>query len=634
MLIELQNIDLQDVLHILLRDWNTGKNIIWATDDYKKYGPEYYFDCEMTSYSVNNIQCVGNLQPRVSKSKELQKSRTKGKAEVFTPSAICNDMNTYCDLDWFNIKEIDINGNIPFIFDKKKTLKGYVSLKKLEITCGEAPFVVSRYDTTTGEIIPLYERIGFLDRKLFAISLYTKDIDKKEDDDKSEKVKKEEWLKLCYRAYESCYGYEYQGDNLLKARINLFYTFIDYYERKWGVNPPRKTLEKIANIISKNFWQMDGLTYSIPNTDIKCKVYNWRSKKNMNIVGEGSMKFDFVIGNPPYQEKDGGGIASAVPLYHKFINESKKISDNITMVIPSRWMTGGKGLDEFRNEMIHDTHLRVLHDYANSKEVFSGVDIKGGVCYFNWDKKYNGVCDCYRHNVDGVSFSQRFLCEDGDDIFIRESILIGIKKKVNVNKDNSVSNIVSNRMPYGITADFFKNYKKYQIEEIFENPFEDSYTVLGLLGRGRDFRYIHKDSIEIKNEGLNKYKLFIPKAYGCGNIGEIPSTPVLGTPVLGTPGMLCTETFLQIGPFDTEFELKNFLTYYKTKFFRTLVSIKKQTQNTTQSSYQFVPLQNFTEKSDINWFVSVSEIDKQLYNKYGLDEKEIAFIEEKVKEME
>lgn len=612
-LIDLQFDYLHLLLGVLLKDWNTNKNIIWATNDYRNYGSEYSAESEITQDTLNDLG-VDLLQPRVTKSKEAQKGRTKEKAEVFTPSWLCKDMNTCCEKGWFDRNKKRYDSDLGIV--SRDFLKAYIDLKRLEITCGEAPFVVSRYDTTNGEIIPLYNRIGFLDRKLMLINYYIDDMS--------------QWFDMICRAYQSCYGYEYQGDNLFKARLNLLHTFIDYYDKKWLRGfPSDAQLRKISNIISRNFWQMDGLTYSIPNTDIKCKVYNWRSKKNMNIVGEGSMKFDFVIGNPPYQEKDGGGIASAVPLYHKFINESKKISDNITMVIPSRWMTGGKGLDEFRNEMIHDTHLRVLHDYANSKEVFSGVDIKGGVCYFNWDKKYNGVCDCYRHNVDGVSFSQRFLCEDGDDIFIRESILIGIKKKVNVNKDNSVSNIVSNRMPYGITADFFKNYKKYQIEEIFENPFEDSYTVLGLLGRGRDFRYIHKDSIEIKNEGLNKYKLFIPKAYGCGNIGEIPSTPVLGT-----PGMLCTETFLQIGPFDTEFELKNFLTYYKTKFFRTLVSIKKQTQNTTQSSYQFVPLQNFTEKSDINWFVSVSEIDKQLYNKYGLDEKEIAFIEEKVKEME
>ena len=340
---------------------------------------------------------------------------------------------------------------------------------------------------------------------------------------------------------------------------------------------------------------MDGLTYKVPMSDIECKVYNWRSKKDMNIIGENSMKFDYIVGNPPYQERDGGAQASAVPIYNKFIDKSKKISDKMIVIVPARWMTGGKGLDDFRDEMIHDKHIKFLYDFANSKDVFQGVDIKGGVCYFYRDSEYEGECTCFRKTSDGISKSVRYLCEDGDDIFIRENLLINIKSKVGYEESKSVSRIVSPLKPYGLRGDTMRDTVKYDLPQFSDVSFDDGYTILGLIdGRNRGYKYIPKDYPIPRKDGLDKYKLFVPRAYGCGNIGEVPSTPVLGT-----PDMLCTETFLQIGPFDTEKEVKNLLTYFKTKFFRTLVSIKKQTQDASSRVYKYVPLQDFTENSDI-----------------------------------
>ncbi len=333
------------------------------------------------------------------------------------------------------------------------------------------------------------------------------------------------------------------------------------------------------------------------------------------------MKFDVIIGNPPYQLPDGGAQASAAPLYNYFIDGAKSLSPKyIDMIIPSRWMTGGKGLDSFRDEMIHDNRMLVLHDYASSKEIFPGVDIKGGVCFFLWDSTHNDVCKCYRHDLNGIYRTNRYLCEEGDDIFIREGRLIDIKNKVQALGEPSVAGIVSARKPYGLAADTMRNATKYNLPEFSDTPIENGYKILGLGDKQkRTWKYIPKDYPLPKTAGIDKYKIFISEAYGCGNIGEVPSTPVLGT-----PAEICTETFLQIGPFDTKELAENFLTYLKTKFFRALVSIKKQTQHTTSKVYQYVPMQNFSKPWN----------DKELYIKYGLSQEEIDFIESSIKPME
>ncbi len=345
----------------------------------------------------------------------------------------------------------------------------------------------------------------------------------------------------------------------------------------------------------------------------------------------GKMKFDAVVGNPPYQVMDGGAQSSAKPVYHLFIDCAKEITNNcVSMIVPSRWMTGGKGLDQFRSKMINDKSFKVLHDYANSSECFSGVDIKGGVCYFLWKSNYQGKCTCYRHDSSEVRQTSRFLCEEGDDIFIRDDRLVGIKDKVWLVSEKSVASIVSASKPYGLRAETMRNAKKYGLPDFSNAPIEGGYNVLGLIdGSKRGWKYIPKDYPLPKMTCKDKYKVFISEAYGCGEIGEVPSTPVLGTPV-----DICTETFLQIGPFDNRKDASNFIKYIKTKFFRALVGIKKQTQHTTQKVYKYVPIQNFTEKSDIDWSKSIPEIDRQLYEKYGLSQEEIDFIESKVKPMD
>ncbi|MBR1544537.1 MAG: Eco57I restriction-modification methylase domain-containing protein [Alphaproteobacteria bacterium] len=333
-----------------------------------------------------------------------------------------------------------------------------------------------------------------------------------------------------------------------------------------------------------------------------------------------NMKFDVIVGNPPYQLSDGGAQASAKPIYQLFVNQAKKLNPRyLTMIIPARFFTGGKGLDDFRDEMIHDKNIRILHDFADSKDCFNGVDIKGGVCYFLWDRDHKGKCNVFRHDCHGISNSERYLVEDGDDIFIRCNELITIKNKVLKFKEKSFEEIVSPLKPYGLRGDIFANQTKYNLPPIYKEIISDGYKIYGLDRLKRTTRYIPKNYPLPQRNMLDKYKIFITRNYGCGEIGEVPATPVLAT-----PGELCTETFIQIGPFDTKKEMENCYSYIRTKFFRALVGIRKQDQGATRSVYRFVPQQDFSEE----WS------DEKLYKKYQLDEKEITFIEENILPME
>ena len=201
------------------------------------------------------------------------------------------------------------------------------------------------------------------------------------------------------------------------------------------------------------------------------------------------MKFDVIISNPPYHLSDGGAQASATPIYHLFVNTAKKLNPHfITMILPSRWMTGGKGLDKFRNSMIHDKHIRVLHDFMDSSDCFTGVEIKGGVCYFLWDRDNEDKCDIYRHDKDKTTQSNRYLVEQGDSIFIRYNELIEIKNKVWNKEKVSFSNIVSAMKPYGLRGDVFKDIAKYGLPPLSKTPIAGGYKILGLDGAKRAFR--------------------------------------------------------------------------------------------------------------------------------------------------
>ena len=260
----------RDVLDILLKDRTTGKNILWMTDSYEHL--ESTFDIKMgihDSIDADTISRPGNkiIRPRVDKSKEEQRARVQKKAEVFTPSWICNNMNNLIDAAWFERKTspFTVEGHKswratrkPIVFPKKlkKTWLDFVTEVRLEITCGEAPFLVSRYDTTTGEIIPIPERIGILDRKL---RIMTENV----------RGKPKEWLKYAKMALKAILGFEWQGDNVLLARENVLWTILEYYKYYCSLKPiSHDDLLELADIVSWNIWQMDGLKFVVP---MSCK---------------------------------------------------------------------------------------------------------------------------------------------------------------------------------------------------------------------------------------------------------------------------------------------------------------------------------------------------------------------------
>ncbi|GAB4546888.1 MAG: Eco57I restriction-modification methylase domain-containing protein [Anaerolineales bacterium] len=321
------------------------------------------------------------------------------------------------------------------------------------------------------------------------------------------------------------------------------------------------------------------------------------------------MKFDVIVGNPPYQLSDGGHGASAMPLYHKFVEQAKKLNPRfLTMIIPSRWFTGGKGLDDFRSGMLKDSRLTKIVDFPNSSDSFPGVQIKGGVCYFLWDRDNSGICEITTIRNNKTSSMKRPLLEDEIETFVRYNEAISIVRKVKKHSEQSFSKLVSSRKPFGFSTDF-KDFKN--------SPSENTITIYA----NNKIGHVKKELIERNLTWVNKWKIFISKAYGAGE--EYPHQ-ILNKPFIGSPNTCCTETYLVIGPFATKKECEHVSSYIQTKFFRFLVLLNKPTQDATSKVYTFVPVQSFEEK----W------TDEKLYRKYKLTKEEIEFINEMIRPMD
>ncbi len=349
------------------------------------------------------------------------------------------------------------------------------------------------------------------------------------------------------------------------------------------------------------------------------------------------MKFDVVIGNPPYQEMNENNKMSR-SVYPDFVMSAKQIGKIASLVMPARWMSGENGpyreTQGFIDKMLEGDHIKSFTLYPNSADLFNNVDIKGGVCHFVWNKN---------HLDDEVNYT---LCENGnmrnakisfrvaDNIIIRFPELIYILKKSRNLFNSSMNTLVSSWIPFGFISDLFvKNNEG--VSRISENKeSENDYLVHGLLKGKRVIRFIPNNELKKNIDGALAYKVFLPRANGSGTFGEVFSTPMIGTPMIGTPMMICTDTFLQVGEFNNILEAENLLKYVKTKYFRTMVGIKKTAVFNYKDCFEFVPIQDFTNNSDIDWSKSIHEIDLQLYKKYGLDGNEINFIETHVKDME
>ena len=621
--IDIREDDLSDispeVLATLLRDHVTGKNIFWATHDYEALGSEYDYHSEILPELITGEHGMV-IRPRVLKSKENQTDRVKDMAEVFTPSWVVKKMVDY----------VDIN----------------INTLCLEITCGEAPFLASRYDATTGEPVAVSERVGILDWKLRMVG--------------DQQLSDEEWLAQVRQAFQSTYGYEWQGDSLLLARENLLYTFIDCYEARYKCVPDITLLQEFAEIISWNLWQMDGLTYRIPREKSEdqpqsqlslfdespkeapaplCKIMDWQKKKAIKVndikkrqtKNIDIMKFDVIIGNPPYQEESVGDQKTMQPpVYHYFIEEAYKLSEIVELIHPARFLFDAGATPHLWNiKMLNDAHLKTIWYEENCKNVFPNQDIKAGiVCtYHNTKENYGPI-----------------------EIFTKYAELNTIIHKVK-NKDgfSSMASIVVSRTAYRFTDVMHKEHPEaeallsrghaYDVStNIFERLPQIFYSVkpvdgndyIGIYGRKENDRavmYVRRDYIKHVSN-LDSYKLFLPKASGTGVFGEAITVPVIGEKAVGN-----TETFISIGNFTDTTQAERCKLYICSKFARTLLNVLKTTQDLTPQKWAYVPLQDFTSSSDIDWSKSIAEIDDQLFDKYGLDEPERNFIRTKVKEM-
>lgn len=686
------------ILETLLCDRTTGHNIIWADNEYEALGPGYMGDDEITVEKITSANS-NVIKPRIAKEEERQSRRTKSRAEVFTPSWLCNQMNNDLDEAWFGRRGVfNAEGEHswesiadPIEFPKKKGhgWHAYVEAPKLEITCGEAPFVCSRYDTVTGDKLPVCERVGFLDRKLRVVSEKTKT--------------RREWVRRALDALRASYGFEYQGDNLLIARINVLETFAEHLCSRWGDAPSSEELDQATWVVSWNFWQMNGLTDTVPTNKMGveiestlgtfeepepkpmqpslfdlfddvfpdeatetsneeepketvplCVIYDWQNGKPLefaSLKGKASAmgkKFYAVIGNPPYQEEqesheaEGSKRNYAPPIYNFFMDGANEVGARVELIHPARFLfDAGSTPRAWNKKMLNDEHFKVLRFEEDSDLVFPSLasPLKGGVAITYHDDT---------QTIGPIGVFTKF-----------DELNAILQKVIRATGFESFSSVVNSRTEYRMTNAMHEDYPfaRYQedasgenvgrlskghdfdmssnifdrLPEVFyaEKP-QDGAEYLRVIGRSenkRVVRYVRRDYVN-SVANLDNYKLFINQANGAGVFGE-----AIAAPIVALPGDAHTETFLSIGKFQTETEACTAKKYLYTKFLRVLLGVLKVTQNGNKPVWRYVPLQDFTPNSDIDWSQSVADIDKQLYAKYGLDDDEIEFIESHVKEM-
>lgn len=648
-LIQLKELQIP-VLNKLLMDKTTGKNIIWATDSYSDSGKGYQRDQQMLFEQVIKS---GFLQPRILKSLDVQKERTKKNAEVYTPAWICNLMNNQIDQDWFDDKkgfnqQEDKNwivnaDHISFLNQDKKTWKEYVNRKVLEITCGEAPFLVSRYDSSTGNPINIQDRVGLFDRKLRVVTENTNNF--------------EDWYKWALKALKSTYGYEFQGDSLLIGRVNVYLTLLENAKEIWKQDLTVKQQEQIADIICWNLFQMDGLTDCIPvgapaDQFVQSSLFDffeteqtddettsppviinwWDNKAKITIIEmkEGremsKRKFCVCLGNPPYQETQEG--TSDKPVYNEFMDAAYRVASKVELITPARFLfNAGKTPKKWNEKMLMDSHLKVIDYEQDSSKVFSNTDIKGGVAITYRDAEKNiGPIEIFSPFPEMRSILNKIQNQiDGsvsDMVYSPESYRFS---QMLHDENPQVRSLLSKGHDNDLTTNIFDKLSGIIFRD---DPEKEDVGIQGRQNNNRTIKYLPQRYLQ-EHPNLDKWKVILPKSNGSGAIGEVLSTPLIGQPLIGH-----TQSFISIGNFNTKEEASNLLKYIKSKFARTALGILKVTQDNKKSVWKYVPLQDFTDNSDIDWSKSIPEIDQQLYKKYGLSPEEIEFIETHVKEME
>ena len=330
----------------------------------------------------------------------------------------------------------------------------------------------------------------------------------------------------------------------------------------------------------------------------------------------GKMQFDVIIGNPPYQMSGGGGGTNDSPIYQMFVQQAVKLEPKfLCMVIPSRWMAGGRGLGEFRAEFLSDERVRTLVDYENAKDAFPTVGIGGGICYFLWDRDNPGLCESTYHR-NGVTIGPHSRVLDEFDVFVRDNRAVDILHKVLATGEKSFEELVSGDTPFGLAT----NFTDYVRDLV---PNNSQVRLYANVATKRVRGAMEREAISKNVHLIDAWKLFLPVA-GSGRERERSGVDiVLGPPIIGEPESVCTQTYLVAGPLNSKDEAESVESYLQTRLARFLISLRKPAQHVFRGMYRWVPIQPWNKK----W------TDAALYQKYGLVDDEIAFVEQMIRPM-
>lgn len=464
----------------------------------------------------------------------------------------------------------------------------------LDLVSNEAMRIASRFlEPACGNGNFLVE---ILDRKLSTI--------------KGESIsKRSEYERITFLAVSTLYGIDILHDNVRACRERLFQTFDNHYTRLFGShssNCYRNSIRYVIenNIIHGNTLKTESIFFSewvLGKREKGSEAYAYNFIHPHEHKGLNSMQFDVIIGNPPYQLSDEGHGKSAMPIYHKFVRQAKALNPRyLIMIIPSRWFAGGKGLDEFRKEMLNDSRMKTLVDFLDARDCFPNVDIAGGVCYFLWDREHLGACEITHRHKDIMTTSVRQLNEF--EIFVRSAEAAQIIKKIQKIHEPDMSTQVSGRNPFGLSTR--------------ERPSGNgTLTLLCSEGEGK----IEEERVISGKKYIGQWKVITSNAsYDHGGLPDKEGKRrVLSRVEVLPPSFVCTDSYIIVGSFPDKIQAKNLAEYIKTKFVRFLISQRQASQHITKGRFAFVPQQDHTQK----W------TDEKLYKKYSLSNEEIEFIE-------